>query len=389
MKLKTIKLILLTSVLLYSCSINNLDKSGALDISVKFPNNEQIFNTKAISNKTEIITINISGEGYNKDNIIKISKNEANKQGLYTKKIYGLPFGKKKIIVQALDKNSKVVSIDTKDIDITEGSNKATFEFKNILQFINFKFKNYLSNSYKTLIELEDEGGTRNYKEISNDNLLMEDLQNGILKFKTTVIDSFGYPISHSEQLININDNQSEYFIDLKNVSFPQKTQLDLNKQNIEAGQNFLADLEESFIPKAVTDIFDKNIIRFPENSKPLFENLTINGQLRNKQNLQSSVILKKGQNLNINVKANDPDNDKFCYVWGVVSKAADNTADMEILDNKTNILNIDYLSNKAGLYYVIIMIYDNKSDFSYLTIPIVIFDNAVNLGIIDSQSKK
>ncbi|MFN8577545.1 MAG: hypothetical protein U0354_11865 [Candidatus Sericytochromatia bacterium] len=88
----------------------------------------------------------------------------------------------RKIIVQALDK-IKVVSI-TKDIDITEGSNKATFEFKNILQFINFKFKNYLSNSYKTLIELEDEGGTRNYKEISNDNLLMEDLQNGILKFK-------------------------------------------------------------------------------------------------------------------------------------------------------------------------------------------------------------
>jgi hypothetical protein len=383
MKTKKIKLLLLTTLLLSSCSFIETNNSGILDISVKFPGNTTSFSTKAISNKAETITLNISGEGYKQELITKISKKESNKDGLYTKKIYGLPFGNKKIIAQALDKNNKVVSIDTKDIVINEGKNQAIFEFKNILQIITFNFKNYSKNSFKTLIEIEDEGSTKTFKEINDNKLLMEDLQNGAFKFKTTVIDSFGYPISHSENVFNINDNQSEYFIDLKDVSFPKLTKLELNQQNIEEGKNFLADLEESFIPKDITDVFDNNIIRFPDNSKPIFESLTVNNQLRDKQNLQSSVILKKGDKINIAIKANDPENDKFCYVWGLVSKASDNSADMEILDNKTNQINLDYLSNKAGLYYVIIMIHDNKSDFSYLTIPVVIFDNAVNLGII------
>lgn len=370
---------------LISCSNINTGSSGSLDINIKFPY-QTSFNTKAISNKTEYVTLNISGDGLNNEILKKISKNEANKSGQYNYKFYGLPFGNKKIIAQALDINNKVVSVASSDVNILEGGNKAVFEFKNILQRINFKINNYSKEGSQNLLEMEIEGGTKTFKEFSGNNLVMEDLPNGPLKFNITVTDSFNRPIQHGTTTFNINDNQSEYTFDLKDVSFPQKSQLNINESNFQAGRNFLADFEESFIPQPVTEVFEQNIIRFPDNLKPVFQELDVNGEFRDKQNLQSSVIVKKGSKLEISTKAEDPENDKFSYTWGLVSKVNNNTGEMEILSEKTNKVNLDYITANTGVYYLIAMVFDNKSEYSYITIPIVVFENNINLDIIGEK---
>ena len=111
---KKLLLILLCSLPmagLYDCSVfDNTGKYGYIMTSVRFPNGN--FTIKQIPTDTNIISVEITGEGLPEPLKFNMTKEESSKI------VNNIPIGNKKVTATSLDKDNKILAKGENTVDV-------------------------------------------------------------------------------------------------------------------------------------------------------------------------------------------------------------------------------------------------------------------------------
>ena len=290
------QIISLTSLIfLISCSTPTNDK-GYVKLDFKFPQKIS-FNTKTIPDSTESLEISIQGEGLSDPLIKKISRNNSDK--VFFQEV---PIGLKKIKVSAFDNSSKTLATGQTDIYIKAGQiNKANLELKELLKDFKIILSNYPGDGYvyaqiKTKNKVIQE-------EIKNNQIELKDIEPGNIDLKVTAFSNDSTPILSIEKSLDTSSSDLAE-VKLDTISLPGVSDFDINTS----------------IPFEVLGLLNKVKIDFNNNKAPKIENIEL---LINEKNTIPSLLASKpicvssSDNIKINVKASDADNDKINLYWG------------------------------------------------------------------------
>ncbi|MFN8575404.1 MAG: hypothetical protein U0354_00970 [Candidatus Sericytochromatia bacterium] len=336
------KVISLFSLLLVSCSMPNTNNSGTIKIGFKFPEKSG-FSIKAIPSNTEAFQIKITGNGLTNPIEKKITKNDNSDKVL----VQEIPVGIKKVNVKALDNSGKTLAQAEKEVDIKAGElNRVTMELEELLKNFKVKITNFSSSTPYVLAEFKTKNKTIQ-EELKSDEIELKDIEAGELKVKITAYADDSTPMYNINKTIDTSKSNSED-ISLESISLPKISDFDAS----------------SITPVQFQKTIDTIKIDFKNNKTPKVENieLLINDKSVNPSfNRFIPLCVSISDNIRVNLKASDEDNDKINYFWGQNS-LIDNIYKMQLLDERGSNLSRSASSFGLGSHSIGFMVTDRKS---------------------------
>lgn len=303
MKVKSLKNIALSFLLVsvLACSTEPLNSpSGYVNIGINFP--QKGFSIKAIPDATEKIDIIIKGTGLTEDIKRSITKDESSKSIVIEK----LPTGDKEIIVSASDKDNKVLAKASANINIEAGKiNKVEITLKELVRDLKVNLDNYPANGSKSFVEIKAEDKTI-FKEFEGKSIVFEkfDFQ-GDIEIKAGVFDEDSTPISSIKTKVSVKDVDIVK-VKLNPIIFNLEEEFDLNESL-------------TFSLGAFSGIVDNFIFKDENNKSPKIDKVTfkLNGkEIPTPTDRNKPICVSLTDNIEVNVEASDPDNDKLSFFW-------------------------------------------------------------------------
>ena len=386
MKKGKILLGLIASAFVFSCNLptSKISNSSTLTIGFHFPDKSP-FTVNSIPTQTETIELQVLSETDEKDIVFyNFKKDDIDKNRNIVRTIKGLSDGKKIVQALALDKQKKLVSKAITKVTVApDVSNKIVLDMEEVEKNVILTFNKFEDQAFQYIVHIVTTEGDHSFKTYTSKTLNLGKMSDGLLSASVTLLDKNYTTIAVGKYKLNVSDKNKVFNLDLEKFELPDTFDFSTSKAILDVGENLTFDLIRRFVPKSVTDVFDKSIIPFPDNKSPVIKEVIINGKPQSLGLVYSSIILKDTDSLNVEIKVEDPENDGVNFVWGIVSKNASGNSEMKLFkDQRGNKFSVSNPKVGAGIYYLVALIADNKSPFVSYPLPIISYDKKINFDL-------
>jgi len=369
----------LLSLFFMSCSLPNGTGTGSLSFNVVFPANSNKFSIKAIPKDTDKLKIKITGEGILETAPIlqEVDKKDALKDenGNYTsavKIITDIPKGDKTVKVEAVNSNGDVLADAEKTVTIkpqNEGNTKLEIELVEKITFTNLtlNLNNYPTGVDFAIAYLKTADGKITVKEFSDKVLKLDNIPVGQTYIKTVVFADKPLPIAIGEYNLAITKDSTEFTEDLKPVTLPDKVELNFDKSQL--NPKIAPNLQE-LLPKDLSTLLDLAFTDIQNNTAPTITDVKVS--IKDKEQAPSLFYYASpGDDITIDISAQDNENDKIYYLWGTtILGRGDSTASFASLKESSSKITVT-APDKVGSFYIGVILTDRKSKSQAMVIPV------------------